>query len=137
MKLDDHLEKGTRDWAFLTQIETLHNASDFAGWRTVVLFYTALDLMDAFLHANGSNHGRSHSERERALAELVRSRRLSQSCFEAYVFLADRSRRTRYIEPSSSRSAFEDLVREHFRPLEAEVTQRLRLEPFARLPFER
>ena len=109
---------------------------DVAGWSTVVLFYSAMGLMDAFLHGNGKDHGKSHAERERALAELVRSRRLSQRCLGSYLLLAGRARRARYVEPSSSRWAYEELIRQHFRPIEAEVANRLRLTPLERLPFE-
>jgi hypothetical protein len=118
---------------FLTEIESLDSA--FPGWSAVVLHYAALNLMDAYLHSNGRDHGSTHGERGRMLAELLEARRLATVTRDAYLRLADRSRAARYeaVVPTAVDLA---VLMADFRRIEAEILPRLRLTPFARLPFE-
>jgi hypothetical protein len=133
VRLDDHLTRANLNWLFQTEIESLGNT--FPHWSTVVLHYSALHLVDAYLHGNGSDHGATHTERSRTLSDLVRVRRMSVASRDAYLRLAGRSRVARYETDAVTTADFRALV-EDFRRIESEVLPRLSLAPFARLPFE-
>ena len=133
MNLDQHIAKARRNWNFLSELGRLDRT--FPEWSTVALHYCALHLIDAYLHGNGSDHGGTHGERARLLGGMVRARRMTVSTRDAYFRLASRSRVARYTAEELTAAEFTALVRD-FRRIEAEVAPRLRLSPFARLPFE-
>jgi len=91
----------------------------------VVLFYTALHLVDAYMHACGEDHGKSHKERERIMIRLVDKRLLAEAMRVEYGRLEVLARAVRYEQPSIERDAFVSLLRDHFRPLEAALLPRL------------
>ena len=136
VNLNEHLAAARLNWEFLTRIDDVPSAREFGGWSAVVLFYSALHLVDAFLHANGRDHGQSHVERQTELTNFVTTRRMSQSSLDSYIYLANRSRNFRYRGSLISAQEYEELVVQDFRPLEAEVTGRLALAAFPHLPFE-
>jgi hypothetical protein len=127
LKLDEHLAKARHNWAFLTEIEGFSRRDGLADWSVVVLYYSALHLVDALLHANGFDHGQSHSERNDALRALVRARRMSRLNIEAYLRLASRARAARYSEATLSRAEYEQLIAAAFRVVEGEVRGRLQV----------
>jgi hypothetical protein len=135
LNLEEHLAKAARNWAFLTQIEEWNGVRDFRDWSAIVLFYSALHLMDAYLHANGRDHGRSHGERNLALVRLTEDRRLSKTGWDSYSQLESRARALRYWEMTQTRQEYETLLVPGVRRIEEEVRGRLRIDAFAPLPF--
>ena len=137
MNLEGHSAEARQNWSFLAQVVELTSTQEFGGWNAVVLYYSALHLVDSFLHVNGRDHGQSHAQRQAALVELVKARRLSQASLDAYAYLTSRSRSFRYGGICVSHSEYQELVTRDFRRLELEIAERLRQPKFDRLPFER
>ena len=136
LNLEEHLAKARHNWAFLTQIEGT-GLREFRDWSTIVLSYSALHLMDALLHANGRAHGESHQGRTTALTRLVRDRRMARRSLDSYLHLALRSRSLRYSELPPRDQELQELIIDYFRRVEAEVIERLGLEPLPAFHFER
>jgi hypothetical protein len=124
---DDHLEKSRKNWSFLDTLDCSGDAH--ADWHVIVLFYTALQLVDRFLHDGGEDHGTSHGRRNQVLRRLVDDGRLSGDRLTDYLQLYSRARALRYEELQTGAAEFTQLLR-HFRDLESELTN----EPFASFP---
>jgi hypothetical protein len=118
----DHLAKASRNWDSLRALRVNHNNAD---WAIVMLEYVALHLIDAFIHRNKRDHGRTHGLRWREIEALLKDGALSKQAKEGYEQLHSRSRAVRYEEPSATVQDFAQLVKETFRPLEAELLLQL------------
>ena len=136
LNLQDHLAKAQHNWRFLLRLDEVSD-SDIDDWRVVIVFYSALHLVDAYLHTRGANHGRSHGERNLVLRSVAERGLISRTAWDAYVRLESRARAVRYTELAASRNELSSLVRV-FRELESEVLSVVRSQmEFARLSFER
>lgn len=114
--IEEHLEKARNNLAFLTSLEPTRDS--FADWAIVVLFYQALHLVSALIHARSGEHGTSHPARFRALQPL-----LSSGSFTQYERLYNRSRLLRYDQLSATSAEYQALSQRSFQPLLRELQQ--------------
>lgn len=91
-------------------------AERFADRAVVALFYRALHLTSAVIHAQGDDHGKSHPMRQRSV-----ERHFSRDTAIAYEQLYSRSRFVRYDQLDITHSKFNRLLRGSFEPLLREV----------------
>jgi hypothetical protein len=137
LDLEDHLDKARQNWSFLQHLEAHTEPGSFVEWKVVVVFYSGLHLIDAYMHVRGEDHGRSHGERNRVLRDMADGDRLSHVVLSDYFHLATRSRAFRYTDAAATVDEYRRRVAGDFRRLEAEVIDRLRFSPLERLAFER
>ena len=116
--IDEHLDKARHNLAFLNTVDVAQGA--FADWAIVVLFYRALHLVSAVVHAKGQNHGKNHKERQRVVDSIF-----SHAASESYERLYSRSRELRYEEVWTTAGDFNRLLRSDFEPLLQEVRQHI------------
>ena len=116
--VEEHLEKARGNLAFLDTIEA--QVDRFADWAVVVLFYHALHLASAAIHAQGADHGRSHDSRQRRLEQII-----SPAGAEEYERLYSRSRLYRYDAVQCTRSEYVRLRDTSFGILSGELRAQL------------
>jgi len=100
--LDDHLGKARHNLAFLGSLDL--SGDDFADWGIVVLFYAALHVVRAALHARETDHGTSHPQTQRGVEEVF-----PENAARSYERLYSRSRLVRYDELRASLADFQRL----------------------------
>ncbi len=99
--MQEHIDKAVHNREFLSTLD----ASRFPDWAIVALFYRALHVTSAVVHARGDDHGTSHPSRQRAV-----ERHFGSDNALAYEQLYSRSRLVRYDQLSATESEYEQLV---------------------------
>jgi hypothetical protein len=110
----DHIDKARHNADFLALIPLADD--QYADWAVVVLFYRALHLLSAALHALQTSHGHSHSRRNAAVQSAF-----PEAVSVSYDRLYSRSRLVRYDQVSLALSDYNQLLSNDFSPILSEV----------------
>lgn len=110
----DHLDKARHNADFLALIPLADD--QYADWAIVVLFYRALHLLSAALHALQRTHGNNHSARGAAVQQSFPG-----PISISYDRLYSRSRLVRYDQVSSALTDYQQLLANDFSPILSEV----------------
>ena len=111
-----HADKALHNLHFLESI----SVAEFADWAIVALFYRALHVTSAVIHARDGNHGTSHSARQKAV-----DRYFSHNNAVAYEQLYSRSRLVRYDELSAEEAEYDRLLKSSFLPILEEAQRQV------------
>ena len=120
-----HLSQADKNEKFYLAICSSNALSEqFTDWAVVVLFYSALHYVDAFLDTE-EIHPRTHTERNR----LVSRKHQISDIYPNYLSLHDRSIDARYNLVCFPLSAVERLWQEHYQTVKRHILDFLDVPP--------
>ena len=111
----EHRIKATNNVEFARWVANERSASN--DWCATAYFYSALHLLDPLLHRYG-HHPRKHTERNIALAALVRKGIVPREQEEHYQNLLSLSMTARYNAVAIDKDDLDDAINQDYLPLE-------------------
>ncbi len=114
MKLAEHWRKAGANDSFAQWV--YESRPESCDWSATAYFYSALHLMDGYLHRQGY-YCNTHKSRETTLAALVKANHFPADQFERYVNLYTLSISARYQELQIEQEDLEEAVAEDYLPL--------------------
>ncbi len=114
MKAAEHRRKAGNNESFAQWVTESRPGS--CDWSATAYFYTALHLMDDYLHRRGYECG-THKKREITLASLVQSNLFPSDQFEHYTNLYTLSISARYSQVYIDKAELQDAWTTDYAPL--------------------